>query len=319
VSTFFVTGSNGFVGSALCNRLLSQGHRVRGLVQPSFPGYPVTGLEILEGSLEDCEVLKRGAEGADAVIHLAARAHVLKETETDPLIAFRAVNVEGTRRLAELAAKAGVRRFVLMSSIGVNGESSAPGAAFSEKDPPRPESPYAISKREAEVAIRQISSSTGLEFTFLRPPLVYGPRCPGNFLRLLKLVKLGLPLPFASVSNRRSLIYVENLVDAISSCALSPAAANQLFLVSDGEDLSTAELMRRLARLMEVPSRLLPFPAAPILAAGKLPGLRALDKLLGSLEVNSARIRETLGWRPPYSLEQGLSATAQWYEVTAIP
>ncbi len=252
----------------------------------------------------------------NVVIHLAARTHVLDDLSADPLAEYRRVNVLGTTALARQAAVSGVRRLVFLSSIKVNGESTQ-GAPFEEGDLPAPEDAYGISKLEAEQALEQIAKTTGLETVILRPPLVYGAQVKGNFLRMLGAVARGLPLPLASVNNRRSLIYVGNLVDAIITCIGTPAAAGKTYLVSDGEDISTPALIGKLAAAMGKPARLLPCPTGLLMLGAAMLGKRAAAaRLTGSLRVDSSRIRRALGWQPRYTLDQGLTATAQWYHQT---
>jgi len=254
----------------------------------------------------------------DCVVHLAARTHVLQETAVDALAAYRHINVDGTRRLAEQAAAAGVRRFVFLSSIKVNGEANVEHA-FTETDAPAPEDAYGISKREAEDVLREISARTGMEVVILRPPLVYGPGVKGNFLRLLHAIDCGLPLPLGSVKNRRSLIHVANLADAIVACIDAPAAANQTFLVSDGEDLSTPELIRQLAVGMGKSAWLLPCPVALLEMGAAMVGQRAaVARLTGTLAVDETKLRLTLGWHPRIPLDQGLIDTARWYHRARI-
>jgi UDP-glucose 4-epimerase len=236
----------------------------------------------------------------------------MRDEVSDPLGAFRAVNVDGTLNLARQAAQAGVRRFVFLSSIKVNGEGCE--EPYREGDAACPQDPYAISKWEAEQGLRQIELETGMDVVILRPPLVYGPGVKANFQRLLAAVDKGWPLPLGAVGNRRSLLYLGNLVDAIQLCLVHPAAAGQTYLVSDGEDVSSPELVRRLARAMGCPARLLPVPPAWLRLAGGLLGRRAVvERLLGSLVVDSSRIRRELGWSPPFRLDAGLAETVQHY------
>jgi nucleoside-diphosphate-sugar epimerase len=259
---------------------------------------------------------RRALEGVQCVVHLAARTHVLSETARDPLAEYRRVNVEGTLRLAEQAAQAGVRRLVFMSSVKVNGESTQ--RPFTERDDPRPEDGYGFSKRDAERALGRVSGTTGMEVVILRPPLVYGPGVKGNFLRLLDVVARRVPLPLASIRNRRSLIYVGNLVDAVLAAIASPRAAGGTYLLSDGEDVSTPELVREMARALGVAPRLLPCPSSWLKLAGAVTGRRAaVARLTGSLQVDSTAAHRDLEWRPRYTLAQGLAATARWYHARA--
>jgi nucleoside-diphosphate-sugar epimerase len=241
----------------------------------------------------------------------------MEESSDDSLTEFRSVNVAGTERLAWAAAAVGVRRIIYVSSVKVNGESTK-GKPFDEEDPPDPGDPYAVSKWEAEQKLRQISKETGLEVVVLRPPLVYGPGVKANFLSLMKLVDRGLPLPLGSVVNRRSLLYVGNLADAITACVVHPEAPGDIFLLSDGEDISTPDLAHRLAGLLERPARLLPVSPVLLRAGGRLSGRSELvERLLGSLEVDGGKFRRALGWRPPYTLEEGLKETARWFRSEA--
>lgn len=247
-----------------------------------------------------------------AVVHLAARVHVMADDAEDPLREFRRVNCNWTERLARAAALQGARRFVYLSSIKVNGERNA--RPFTEQDLPNPQDPYGISKWEAEQALARVSSQTGLEIVMLRSPLVYGPGVGGNVLQLLHAILRGIPLPLASVHNRRSLIYLGNLVDALTCCVKDVRAAGQSYLVSDGEDLSTPELIRRLAQALELPARLWPVPLSVLRWIGLVAGKQAMiDRLLGSLQVDSSKIRKELDWHPPYSVGQGFAETAAWY------
>jgi nucleoside-diphosphate-sugar epimerase len=248
--------------------------------------------------------------GVDIVVHLAARVHVMRDSATDPLAEFRRVNVAGTERLALAAATAGVRRFVFLSSVKVNGEKGG----YNESDPPAPQDAYGISKHEAELGLRVIAAETGMEVVIIRPPLVYGPGVKANFHVLLWAVARGVPLPLGAIHNRRSLVALDNLVDIIVTCIDHPAAANQTFLVSDGEDLSTTELIRHLARAMGRPARLIPVPASVLMAGATLLGKREVAaRLCGSLQVDITKARELLGWLPPITMDEGLRRAAEHY------
>jgi nucleoside-diphosphate-sugar epimerase len=311
-----ITGVNGFVGRSLCENMLDRSWRVCGSVRSAKDAAALpTGVEAVEiQSIGPDTNWSNALIGMDTVVHLAARVHVMRETDADPLAAFRHVNVAGTERLALMAAEAGVRRFVFLSSVGVNGNVTH-DRPFKEEDEPHPQNHYALSKLEAEQALKEIASETGMELVIIRSPLVYGRGNPGNFLRLLNLVDKGLPLPLASVSNSRSLIYLGNLVDAIVTCINHPKAAGQTYLVSDGEDASTPELIREVAYALDKPARLLPFPASLMRLAGRLTGKsEAVDRLLGSLVVDSSKIRRELGWKPPYTMEEGLRETGEWFK-----
>ncbi len=250
----------------------------------------------------------------DVVIHLAARVHVMKDTSADPLAEFLKINLHGTVNLAKQAANAGVKRFVYVSSIKVNGERTSETAPFTGLEKPDPQDHYAISKWQAEQALRRIAQEANLEVVIVRPPLVYGPGVKGNFSSLLAAIDRGIPLPLASASNARSLVYVGNLVNALITCATHPAAAGQTYLVNDGEDVSTAVLIEKIASAFGRNSRSFHFPPTLLRAAAALAGRSSqIDRLLGSLRVSSEKIRGELSWSPPYTLEQGLRATAEWY------
>lgn len=245
---------------------------------------------------------------ADVVVHAAARTHVMQDHAVDPLLAFRAINVLGTLSLARQAASAGVRRFVFLSSVKVNGEQTGLGHPFTVADAPMPEDAYGISKAEAEAGLKAIGAEAGMEIVIIRPPLVYGPGVKANFAAMMQAVRRGLPLPFGGVTNnRRSLVALDNLVDLIVTCIDNPAAANQTFMVSDGEDLSTADLLRRLGATMGRPARLLNIPPALLDAAATLLGKKEVARrLLGNLQVDITHTCDTLNWRPPVSVDEGL-------------
>ncbi|MCY1297327.1 N-acetyl-alpha-D-glucosaminyl-diphospho-ditrans,octacis-undecaprenol 4-epimerase [compost metagenome] len=248
------------------------------------------------------------------MIHCAARVHVMNDTEADPLAAFRRANVEGTLTLARQARDAGVRRFIFVSSIKVNGESTEPGNPFTADQIPAPVDPYGVSKQEAEQGLRAIAEDSGMEVVIVRPTLVYGPGVKANFLSMMRWLNRGVPLPFGAIHNRRSLVSLYNLVDLIVTCIHHPAAANQTFLVSDGEDVSTTELLRRIGKALGRPARLLPVPSAMLEMGATALGKRALSqRLCGSLQVDINKTRELLGWTPPVSLEEALKRTANHY------
>lgn len=312
---FLVTGANGFVGHFLCDRLLKDGHAVRGtLLESESPSSLPEGVEpVMIEPLGPDTLWQHTLAGVDTVIHLAARVHIMDDKAADPLTEFRQVNVDGTARLASEAAKAGVKRFIFISSIKVNGEESR--LPYIPASPPNPTDPYGVSKYEAEQALRTIEAETGLEVVVIRPTLVYGPGVKANFLKMMQTVQRGILLPLASIENKRSLIYVGNLVDALATCAIHPAAAGQTYLVSDGEDVSTPELIRRTASALGVPARLLPFPMSLMKLAGKLTGKSgAVNRLTGSLTVDSSKIRQELGWKPPFTMEEGLKETTEWFK-----
>ena len=248
-------------------------------------------------------------QGVEVVIHLAARVHVMNEKGGDPLVEYRRVNVVATENLARESAKAGVKRFVFLSSIKVNGEES--DVAYRESDPPAPVDPYGVSKNEAEQGLKQVAEDTGMEVVIIRPPLVYGAGVGANFKALIRAVEAGVPLPFASTRNLRSFVCLENLLDLIRVCVEHPSAANQTFLVSDGQDLSTGELLRLLASALQRPVRLFRFPAAILMLCAGLVGKgEQARRLLGSLVVDSSKARNVLAWEPPVTVEQGLRGVA---------
>jgi nucleoside-diphosphate-sugar epimerase len=303
-----VTGASGFVGTALCRTLPARGHEVRAAVRTAS-ALGAARADFHRVVIPDIAAgFDRGAllDGIDTVVHLAAIAH---RAAGDAEV--RRVNSDATVRLAEAAA-ASVRRFVFLSSVKVHGEDSGSGM-YGEDDAPRPEDSYGRSKLEAERSLTEIAARSGMELVLIRPPLVYGPGVKANFLRLLGWIDSGLPLPFASVRNRRSLIYLGNLVDAIARCAEHPAARGP-FLVSDEETVSTPELVSRIARALERPARLFPAPPALLRVAGMIAGRRdEIRRLTGNLAIDSSRARRLLDWRPPYTLDAGLAETARWF------
>lgn len=299
-----VTGATGFVGRALCSDLDAHGFEVVPAVR-SKGGLP---REAVVGNLDASTDWRAALGGCNAVVHLAARVHVMDDKAPDPLALYRATNTDASLNLARQAARAGVKRFVFISSIKVNGEGR--DAPYRETDAPAPEDAYAVSKWEAEQGLWQIAQETGLEVVVLRPPLVYGPGVKANFRRLLDTVARGWPLPLGAIENRRSLLYLGNFVDAIRVCVEHPAAAGQTFLIDDGQPVSTPELIRALARSMGRPARLVAVPVDVLELAAALLGKRtAVSRLRGSLYVDSSAIRTRLGWMPPFSMQQGLEAT----------
>jgi len=310
-----VTGAAGFVGAALCGELYSRGFAVRSVVRSLHSAEPASSVEqIAVSNLDAATDWSSALRGVDCVIHCAARAHVMHETEADALAAYRSVNVDGSRRLAEQAAAAGVRRLVYLSSIKVNGESTdgLPRPFGARNDEVNPEDSYGVSKWEAEQALWAVAASTCLEVVVVRPPLVYGPSVKGNLARLLKLVRLGVPLPFGAVQNQRSLIGLDNLVDLLIRCVDHPAAAGQTLLVSDGEDISTPDLLRYMANALGRSARLLPVSVALLRLVGHALGKQAeIDRLVGSLKIDSRHTRELLDWNPPVSVAEGIRRMVQ--------
>ena len=298
----FVTGASGFLGQALVRRLATDGSAVTAVSRRI-----VAAQQSLRVNVAQSEDAHNLLAGHGCVVHLAARVHVMNDSEPDPLAAFRAVNVAGTLNLARQAAAAGVKRFVFISSVKVNGEQTKPGQPFTEADEPNPQDAYGQSKHEAEMGLRQIAADTGLEVVIIRPPLVYGPGVKANFAALMRAVQRGWPLPLGAVHNQRSLVALDNLVDFIIACTTHPQAANQTFLVSDGQDLSTTELIRGMAQAAGVPVRLLPVPVWALQAGATLLGKGdAVQRLCGNLQVDIAKARNLLGWLPPVSIEEGL-------------
>lgn len=299
-----LTGAAGFVGRALCARLVREG---RGVIPVVRQRTGVLG-EVVAHDIGPSTDWKVGLEGCSAVVHLAARVHKMHEGGRDSCALYRPTNTHATLNLARQAAQAGVKRFVFVSTIKVNGEGR--DEPYRETDAPSPGDPYALSKWEAEQGLWRIAEETDMEVVVLRPPLVYGPGVKANFRRLIDTVARGWPLPLGAVHNRRSLLYLGNFVDAIQVCLEHPAATGQTFLLDDGEPVSTPELICALARAMGRPARLLPVPVPMLALAAALVGKRAaMDRLTGSLWLDSSLIRSRLNWTPPYSMEAGLAAT----------
>lgn len=303
-----MTGATGFIGQALCKSLTAENWHVRRAVRSGTGPDDFVVREI--GPDTDWQ---GAVEGIDCIVHLAARTHVVNDTSRNAIDHYRQINVAGTVNLAMAAVKGGVRRFVFLSSIKVNGERTV-DLPFTEIDTPQPRDAYGISKHEAEQALWQIARETGLEVTILRPPLVYGPAVKANFLRLMHLGARRMPLPFASIANRRSLIYLGNLVDAVTACMEHPAAKGKTYLVSDNESVSTPELMRGISTALGVEPRLFRFPTSLLQLGATLLGRTSeWGRLAGSLQIDNSRIRQELGWQPPYTMTQGLTEAAQWY------
>lgn len=303
-----VTGASGFVGRALVAELVAHNRATVLALTRQIPQNPVSGAQyLLVGNLTLQAQWQAAVAGVNTVVHTAARVHVLNDRTAESLVEFQRVNVEDTLLLARQAAAMGVRRFVFLSSIGVNGVQTGANTAFSETDQPNPHNAYARSKLEAEQGLRHLSEQTGLEVVIIRPPLVYGPGVKANFAALMLAVQQAWPLPLGAVHNQRSLVALDNLIDFIVTCMTHPQAANQTFLVSDGQDLSTTELVRGLAHAAGVPARLLPVPVWVLRAGATLLG-RANDiqRLCGNLQVDISKARAVLGWVPPVSVEEGL-------------
>jgi nucleoside-diphosphate-sugar epimerase len=317
LNSVLVTGANGLVGRALCRTLAVHGHDVTALVRRGDVG--VDGVREWRHSAADFVGLPEAwpdGLSPDCVVHLAARVHVMRDEAPDPLAAFCATNVEGTLRVARAAQVRGARRLVFVSSIKAVAETDG-GVPLAESAEPAPLDPYGRSKRAAEDALWRLSEETGLEVVVVRPPLVYGPGVGANFLQMMDALWRGVPLPFGSVDARRSLVYTENLADALMHCATDARAANACFHVADADDLSVAQLLRGLGRHLSKPVRLIAVPSWLLRAAGALTGRAAqMERLTTSLQVDASHIREQLGWRPPFAVDEGLEATARWYRAT---
>ena len=298
-----ITGSSGFVGLNLCSTLATYNHTIYHVYRTTF------------GNITPKTDWSNVTNEIDCIIHLAARVHLMQDSATDPLAAYRAVNTASTINLARQAANAGVRRFIYLSSIKVNGEYTQPDTSFTADDEGYiPNDPYSISKYEAEHVLRALATETGIEIVIIRPPLVYGSGVKANFLSMMHWLHKGIPLPLGNIHNQRSLVALPNLIDLITTCIDHPAAANQTFLVSDGEDLSTTELLQRLSHALGKPARLLPIPQSWLETGLILLGKRAIaQRLCGNLQVDISKTCDLLGWTPPVSVDEALRQTAQAY------
>ncbi len=320
-----VTGATGFVGRALCKTLIQAGHDVSAAVRnPNAADIPEGVTPHGIGDIGPDTDWSKALAGADAVIHLAARAHMVDESIADAAAQFNRVNAEGTAHLAEAAANAGIDRFVYLSTVKVmgegGGEGGGEGAPYRETDAPRPEGAYGESKLAGEKALTEVAANTSLEPVILRPPLVYGPGAKANFLTLLKICQMAPPLPFSAVRNKRSLIYLGNLVDAVILCLGAEQAAGETYFVCDDEALSTPELLRHVAQALGRPARLFPVPKALLRLAGAITGKsEAISILLSDLQVEKEKIHRQLGWNPPFNVVQGLKITADWFKTGKSP
>jgi nucleoside-diphosphate-sugar epimerase len=308
-----VTGATGFIGGAVIRRLIKEGSKdvVAAVRKPGLNISSSLQTVILPSLAVDADWSEALVKVA-VIVHCAARAHVMKDDAIDPVEAYREVNVAGTLELARQAALSGVKRFIFISSIKVNGESTPQGRQFLADDTPAPEDPYGVSKSEAEMGLLEIAKESSMEIVIIRPPLVYGPGVKGNFASLIKWVERGIPLPLGVVHNLRSLVALDNLVDFISLCIRHPAAANQVFLVSDGNDISTGDLLRKIANAYGRRAWLIPIPVGLMTFIARILGKKAVaDRLFGSLMVDITKARDLLGWQPVLSMEEQLKKMAE--------
>ncbi|WP_431796732.1 SDR family oxidoreductase [Cupriavidus metallidurans] len=315
-----VTGANGVVGRAVLRRLLDmRGMHAVGSLRRTGPDMSENAPFVVVGDLSAQTDWSHALDGVNTVVHAAARVHVMNDTTVDSLLEFRRVNVQGTLALARQASALGVKRFVFISSVKANGEETQPGQPFTTDDVLAPVDPYGISKMESEQGLSELAAQTGLEVVIIRPPLVYGPDVKANFLAMMRWLKRGVPLPLGAIHNLRSLVALDNLVDLIVTCVESPAAANQTFLVSDGDDLSTTELLRRMGSALGTPARLIPVPSELLRFGAALVGRPDIaQRLCGSLQVDITKTRQVLGWQPPVSVDEGLRKAAEGYLREAI-
>lgn len=310
----FVTGGTGFIGDALLKRLTVDGLKsgIIASVRCAVVKWPASIKQVQKLDLLPSTNWGDVLQGVGVLVHCAGRAHIMEDAAKDPLLEYRQINVAGTLNLAQQAAKAGVRRFIFLSSIKVNGEATEIGRPYQANDIPMPQDPYAISKMEAEHGLRNLSAQTGMEVVIIRPPLVYGPGVKANFSLMIQWLMSGIPLPLGGITtNQRSLVYVENLVDLICVCIDHPNAGNQTFLVSDDEDVSTTLLLKKMSRALGCSARLFQFPPSLFTIIAKLIGKPKLtDRLYGSLQVDIHKTKELLNWKPKFSLDEGLRETA---------
>ncbi|MRI34314.1 nucleoside-diphosphate sugar epimerase [Endozoicomonas sp. OPT23] len=305
-SNILITGATGFVGKALLDQLLCNDQFEVSAALRSANSLDYCKAHVV-GDLNGETVWTEALTGQQVVIHTAARAHIMKDEVEDPLAEYRQVNVEGTLNLARQAAMAGVKRFIFISSIKVNGEQTGNGQSFGADDLPSPGDAYGVSKWEAEQGLKKLAIETGIEVVIIRPPLVYGPGAKGNFSSMVKLVGSGVPLPLGAIHNQRSLVALDNLIDLIITCVDHPAATNQTFIAGDGQDLSTTDLLSSVSKAMGRPSRLVAVPSSLLMLGATILGKKAMaQRLLGSLQVDIAKTQSLLGWVPPLSVDEGL-------------
>jgi UDP-glucose 4-epimerase len=307
-----ITGSSGFVGTFLGNFLQSLKYSVINTYRTNPDRNNPQDQHVI-GNIDADTQWQTALLDVDAVVHLAARVHIMEETVHEPINAFRQVNTQGTLNLAKQAVEAGVKRFIYLSTIKVNGEQTFE-KSFLADDTPNPQEPYAVSKFETEQQLLKLGQETGLEVVIIRPVLVYGPGVKGNFLRLMQLVNKGLPLPLGGIKNKRSLVSVTNLCSLITLCLNHEKAAGEVFLISDGQDLSTSELFKKIAAAMHKPSRLFFLPARSLYWLTRLLKRTAeYERLCGSLQVDISKNEQLLGWKPKQSVEEGIQMAVAWY------
>ena len=308
-ATVLITGANGFVGRALITEVIFQQFNAVAALRQFSSKLPSDVDQYEVGSISTATDWSKSLQNVDIVIHLAARAHIINESSDEPLTEFRKTNVEGTLNLARQAADAGVKRFIFNSSIGANGNYNT--EPFLETDEVNPQEPYAISKVEAELGLLALAEETGMEVVIIRPPLVYGVNAPGNFASLIKWIKKGIPLPFGAIYNQRSFVALDNLINFIIHCIEHPKAANGIFLISDGEDVSTTDLLRKVAHAFGKKSLLLPVPVSLMTFFARLLGKGDIaNRLFGSLQVDSSKARDLLGWKPVVTMDEQLKKMA---------
>lgn len=314
-SRLLISGATGFLGNSLGQALASSNcYSLKAQVRNGNAPLSWANEIVEQKDLLNIEPHSTLFENIDVVIHCAARVHMMNDTSSNPLDSFRKVNVEGSLNLAKLAAESGVRRFIFISSIKVNGENTENGRAYKPDDTPAPQDPYGVSKMEAEAGLKRIAEESGMELVIIRPVLVYGPGVKANFLNMMRWLHKGIPLPLGSIKNKRSLVSLANLIDLIKSCIDHPAAANETFIAADGEDLSTTDLMKRMGDALGSRSLLLPVPQRLLIACATILGKKSIaQRLCGSLQVDISKAQTILGWQPPLSVDDGLKLVANSY------
>ena len=310
-----VTGATGFIGKAVIQKLLIQEFIVSALVRNTSPALPDSVTQIVIGDISTLPKNISALQNIDVLIHIAARAHIMNETENNPLTEFRKVNTTATLNLARQAAEAGVKRFIFISSVKVNGEITEPGTSFTPGNTHAPTDPYGLSKFEAEQGLMSLTQNTGMEVVIIRPPLVYGPGVKANFLAMIKWVDKGVPLPLGAIHNKRSLVALDNLVSFICHCINHPKASNEIFLISDNEDVSTTELLQKVAKALGKKIILLPIPVSLMRVAARLIGKQAVaSRLFDSLQLDSSKAKDLLGWQPVINMDEQLKILVSFYK-----